>query len=157
MYQPNPSFREPHPVIVLLEQSIGDETPQDGLILVMVSMRPGITIRSVASITAAAALRFGPTAAIFLPSISTSAFSKSPTAESILSTMPFSRMRRPLPPPHAGTASFWAESFPGAVVPAAIAPATRPAILDLRKRRRDSLRCAPASAFKVPFGTVIQG
>src|SRR5438309_2106725 len=97
-------------------------------------MRPGMTIRSVASIAAAdAALRFGPTAAIFLPSISTSAFSKSPTLGSMLSTMPpFSRTRRPLLPLPGGM--FWAKSVPGSLVPVAIAPA--------RKRRRDIDFCS---------------
>ena len=37
----------------------------------------------------------------------------------------------------AGTTSLWAKSFPWSAVPVAIAPATRPAVLDLRKRRRD--------------------
>ena len=54
-----------------------------------VSTKPGITIEFEASITwALGAPMFGFTAEILLPSISTSAFSKSPTALSSDSTQP---------------------------------------------------------------------
>ena len=62
-----------------------------------VSTKPGITIEFDASITwALAALMFGFTAEILLPSISTSACSKSPTDLSSESTQPpLSRIGRP--------------------------------------------------------------
>jgi hypothetical protein len=54
-----------------------------------VSTKPGITTHFDASITCAfGALMFGFTAEIFLPSTSTSAFSKSPMALSSESTQP---------------------------------------------------------------------
>src|SRR4029079_18976718 len=57
-------------------------------------MKPGSTIMRDASITVASALISGRTATIFLSSIRTSAFSKSPTAGSKLSTTPpLSRVR----------------------------------------------------------------
>ena len=51
-------------------------------------MKPGMTIIPDASTTVALARRFGPTAAIFEPSISTSAFSKSPSFGSIVRMTP---------------------------------------------------------------------
>ena len=53
-------------------------------------MKPGITMRPVASITVVPwpGFRFGPTATIFVPSTSTSPGAKSPTAGSIDMTYP---------------------------------------------------------------------
>src|SRR4051794_26593441 len=65
------------------------------------STKPGMTIRFEASISVAeAACRSGPIAAIFDPSISTSARSKSPSFGSMVrTTPPFSSMRSPGLPP----------------------------------------------------------
>ena len=61
-----------------------------------VSTKPGITIMFAASITCAVAVMFGWTAAIFPPSISTSAVSKSPTFGSSERTQPPLSSVRPL-------------------------------------------------------------
>src|SRR5438128_1956375 len=102
-----------------------------------VSTRPGITIDLEASITwALGALMFGFTAEIFLPSISTSACSKSPTARSSDSTQPpLSRIDRPGAPATLGAAC----ASPAPITLAASAgAATAPAAVVQRNCRRDS-------------------
>src|SRR5215510_10871022 len=89
-------------------------------------MKPGSTIMSLASITVACALMSGRTAVILLPSISTSAVSKSPTPRSKLSTTPPLMSVRDGLCAKAGTL--------------AAAPATSVAAADAMKRRR--LVCA---------------
>src|SRR5262245_43036387 len=101
-----------------------------------VSTNPGITIDFDASITwALAALMFGFTAEILLPSTSTSACSKSPTALSSESTQPpLSRIGRPAAGLGAACASPAAPAIAGTVTTAA-------AVVQ-RNWRRDSPRGA---------------
>src|SRR4051812_12776993 len=88
-------------------------------------MKPGSTIMRDASIAVASALISGRTATIFLSSIRTSAFSKSPTAGSKLSTTPpLSRVR---------TGPRWANA--GGAIPAT-AVAASVAAADLIRARR---------------------
>src|SRR5262249_49933099 len=98
---------------------------------------PGITIVLAASITSApGALMFGRTAEIFVPSIRTSASSKSPTARSRLSTQPpLMRMARPAAGAPAGAVCPAAR--PGEVA-ASIGAAAAPAAPVHRNARRDS-------------------
>ena len=106
-----------------------------------------MTIMFDASITAAVAWRSGPTAAIFDPSISTSAFSKSPSLESIVrTTPPFKRTRCPGAPLGGTSLARPVEAQPANPAPPA-ALATSPVVLEPRNPRREitPASCAPAS------------
>src|SRR5262245_36247653 len=100
-----------------------------------VSTKPGITIDFEASITSAlGALMLGRTAEILLPSTSTSAASKSPTARSRLSTQPpLIRIGRP----GAGAPGACCACAAPITLAAIAGAAAAPAAVVQRNRRRD--------------------
>src|SRR5262245_31154370 len=93
----------------------------------------------VASIVCASALRLRPTAAIFEPSIRTSALSKSPSVRSSVRPRPPLSNTRFVPPVR------MAPAWPAALSPGDdIIAAASPAALDLRKSRRLAKSSPPA-------------
>ena len=100
----------------------------------------------VQSITRPWALRLGPTATIRFPSISTSAFSKSPTSGSRLSTMPPFSTFLPGSLFHRIGTSGAAVGVVPASIPGATAAATTPAAPPFRNSRRDVALWDPGSS-----------
>src|SRR5687767_11256896 len=120
-----------------------------------VVMKPGMTMVPRQSTTSASpAVRFGPTAAIVLPSIRTSACSKSPTFGSRLRTTPPRSKTRRRPSGTSSCAATPSEDDPARWAGPQETPAS-PAAAAERKVRRDV--CVAMGAYRTPNRQPCQG
>src|SRR5882724_4110179 len=112
------------------------------------STKPGMTIMFDASTSAAVTGRLGPTAAIFDPSIRTSALSKSPSfGSTVRTTPPLIRKRCPGPPPAGGAFAGSADAHAVIAAPAS-APVAMPTAVDVLRKSRREIIGTPSSVVR---------